>query len=420
MEITVRALTHDNGAEIQHAAARSVFWELPCDHGGTPCRSDDPEFDKELWLQSVLFQWGICGYTAYVGTGDAGTGQRPAATVTFAPARYLPGHLALPTAPASPDAVLIANVWVDEPYMGLYLEHTLIDTVMTEAARRGIKAVEAFGRNDDDIVAGNEPDAGSLFPGGSDGDGSADGGQRSAGPEGQDPSRGRAGGAGGASGHGANGDGGVANGGGRGADGDEDGMSGAGAEGTWSGRLPGEGTSDRGEAATRPGHARSSGDGPESGPRRGPEGGPEGGQPSRPHGGSQSGPESSPDSGSEGGPEGADDGPPRGRYPGIKRWRDPLLDGASYVPEGYRGWELPDLRGHADADRDPLLRAPILSVDILKQEGFSVVAAHPRYPRYRIELDAGYSMFARFAEDDHTAVNEVKPLRTVLGGGIPV
>ncbi|MDN8579913.1 hypothetical protein [Corynebacterium bovis] len=202
MEITVRALTHDNGAEIQHAAARSVFWELPCDHGGTPCRSDDPEFDKELWLQSVLFQWGICGYTAYVGTGDAGTGQRPAATVTFAPARYLPGHLALPTAPASPDAVLIANVWVDEPYMGLYLEHTLIDTVMTEAARRGIKAVEAFGRNDDDIVAGNEPDAGSLFAGGSDGDGSAEGGQRSAGPEGQDPSRGRAGGAGGASGPG--------------------------------------------------------------------------------------------------------------------------------------------------------------------------------------------------------------------------
>lgn len=399
MEITVRALTHDNGAEIQHAAARSVFWELPCDHGGTPCRSDDPEFDKELWLQSVLFQWGICGYTAYVGTGDAGTGQRPAATVTFAPARYLPGHLALPTAPASPDAVLIANVWVDEPYMGLYLEHTLIDTVMTEAARRGIKAVEAFGRNDDDIVAGNEPDAGSLFPGGSDGDGSAEGGRRPAGPEGQDPSRGRAGGAGGASGHGANGDGGGAsnlghgeNSDGRGPDGDEDGMSGAGAEGTWSGRVPGEGTSDRGEAATRPGHARSSGDGPEGGPQRGP----------------------------EGGPEGADDGPPRGRYPGIKRWRDPLLDGASYVPEGYRGWELPDLRGHADADRDPLLRAPILSVDILKQEGFSVVAAHPRYPRYRIELDAGYSMFARFAEDDHTAVNEVKLLRTVLGGGIPV
>ncbi|MEL4165197.1 hypothetical protein MTQ16_10320 [Corynebacterium bovis] len=357
MEITVRALTHDNGAEIQHAAARSVFWELPCDHGGTPCRSDDPEFDKELWLQSVLFQWGICGYTAYVGTGDAGTGQRPAATVTFAPARYLPGHLALPTAPASPDAVLIANVWVDEPYMGLYLEHTLIDTVMTEAARRGIKAVEAFGRNDDDIVAGNEPDAGSLLPGDSDEDGSAEGGRRSAGPE-----------------------------------------------GTWAGRVPGEGPSERGPADTGAGHGRSSGGGSDSGPQSGSEGWEKDGS----------------HRGAEDGPEGAEDGPPRGRYPGIKRWRDPLLDGMSYVPEGYRGWELPDQRGQGDADRDPLLRAPILSVDILKQEGFSVVASHPRYPRYRIELDAGYSMFARFAEDDHTAANEVKPLRTVLGGGIPV
>ncbi|EEW15629.1 hypothetical protein HMPREF0297_2002 [Corynebacterium jeikeium ATCC 43734] len=55
----------------------------------------------------------------------------------------------LPTGPISPDAILLSTVHVAVPYMGLYLEHQLIDTVLTEAHRRGVKAVEAFARVED-------------------------------------------------------------------------------------------------------------------------------------------------------------------------------------------------------------------------------------------------------------------------------
>lgn len=149
MEIRYRALSHDGGAELEEQAARSTFWELP-----PATRPTDPEFDKQMWIQSVLYRWGICGYTAYVSTGDVGSVERPAATVFFAPGGYFPGVGALPSGPVSSDAVLVSTVFVDQPYMGLYLEHSLIETVMTEAERRGVKAVEAFGRNDADAAPG--------------------------------------------------------------------------------------------------------------------------------------------------------------------------------------------------------------------------------------------------------------------------
>lgn len=143
MEIRYSALSRDGGSLLEARASRDTFWELPV---GT--RPEDPEFDKQMWMQSVLYRWGICGYTAYVGTGEAGSVERPAATVFFAPAGYFPGAAAMPSGPASSDAVLVSTVFVDQPYMGLYLEHSLIETVLTEAERRGVKAVEAFGRND--------------------------------------------------------------------------------------------------------------------------------------------------------------------------------------------------------------------------------------------------------------------------------
>lgn len=238
MEIRYSALSHDGGAELEEQAARSTFWELP---PGT--RPDDPEFDKQMWIQSVLYRWGICGYTAYVGTGDAGSIERPAATVFFAPGSFFPGAAALPSGPVSSDAVLVSTVFVDQPYMGLYLEHSLIDTVITEAERRGVKAVEAFGRNDADLA----PD------------------------------------------------------------------------------------------------------------------------------------------GSTGRP--------------------------AYAPEGYHGWEE-----RPAGDVTDLESAPVLSADILEQEGFTVVGRHPRFPRYRRNIESRSSLFTSFELDAHAMLNDAGPLSTVLGG----
>lgn len=149
MEVSIRAITPQCSEDLEPSAAASTFWALPPAYGAPNKASRDPVFDKQVWLQNVLLEWGICGYTAFVGTGDAGTHPVPAATVFFAPARYMQGIAHLPTGPISPDAILLSTVHVAVPYMGLYLEHQLIDTVLTEAHRRGVKAVEAFARVED-------------------------------------------------------------------------------------------------------------------------------------------------------------------------------------------------------------------------------------------------------------------------------
>lgn len=233
MEIRYSALSHDGDFHVEAQASRSTFWELPA---GTHC--DDPEFDKQIWVQSVLHRWGICGYTAYVGTGEEGCVERPAATAYFAPATYFPGASAMPSGPVSSDAVLVSTVFVDQPYMGLYLEHSLIETVLTEAERRGVTAVEAFGRN------------------------------------------------------------------------------------------------DSGEATDL------------------------------------------------------------------------------YIPEGYHGWEE-----RPNGSLEDLESAPILSADILEQEGFYVIGPHRRFPRYRKDLHSRSNLFSALIDDAHELLNDRTPLATVLGGG---
>ena len=149
MEVSIRAITPQRSEDLEASAAASTFWAFPPGYKPGAGQHCDPVFDKQVWLQNVLMEWGICGYTAFVGTGDAGTRPVPAATVFFAPSRYMQGIDNLPTAPLSPDAILLSTVHVAVPYMGLYLEHQLIDTVLTEANRRGVKAVEAFARVED-------------------------------------------------------------------------------------------------------------------------------------------------------------------------------------------------------------------------------------------------------------------------------
>lgn len=266
VEVSIRALSPSTMSQIEASAAASTFWELPPPHSDNEQRMahEDPTFDKQVWMQQVLLEWGICGYTAFVGTGDQGAQCVPAATVFFAPARYMCGIGQLPTAPISPDAILLSAVHVALPYMGLYLEHQLIDTVLTEAHRRGIKAVEAFARVEDfDYELILNATGGAALP-------------------------------------------------------------------------------------------------------------------------------------------------------------QPLsaIQELNYIPESYRGWDEPQQAHTGDPVTDRLSTAPMLSEDILEAEGFSVVQHHPRFPRYRAEITGASSMFARFAEEDHKAMNGPEMLRTVTGGGL--
>ena len=148
MEVEIRALSFDNAQQITEDTAKSTFWELPWDPMYGPTHTEDPAFDKQLWIQRVLLRWGTCGFTAYVGTGVKGRSLQPAATVFFAPASFLPGSQGMPSSVSS-DALLLSTVHVEDAFMGLYLEHRLIETVVVEASRRGFGAVEVFARDED-------------------------------------------------------------------------------------------------------------------------------------------------------------------------------------------------------------------------------------------------------------------------------
>ena len=60
--------------------------------------------------------------------------------------------------------------------------------------------------------------------------------------------------------------------------------------------------------------------------------------------------------------------------------------------------------------------APVLSADILEQQGFEIIGKHPRFPRYRKDLNSAASLFSDFEADTHALLNNSAPLSTVLGG----
>lgn len=152
MDVSITPISGNVEYDMEAAAATSITWELPWIDSLRPQNCEDPAFEKEVWAQRVLMEWGTCGFTAHVGYGGAGTGTLPAATVFFAPTRYFPGYETLPTFPPSADAIIISNVYVSPAYMGLYLEHQLLEVVIEDARRRGVKAVETFVRRDETLV----------------------------------------------------------------------------------------------------------------------------------------------------------------------------------------------------------------------------------------------------------------------------
>jgi len=115
------------------------FWELdPVRRarldGAAACAEE-----KDAWLSEVLREWGSCGRVALVD-------DRAVGYVIYAPASFVPGAGSFPTAPVSPDAVLLTTVYVDPAHAGGGLGRMLVQGMARDLIRRGgIRAVEAFG-----------------------------------------------------------------------------------------------------------------------------------------------------------------------------------------------------------------------------------------------------------------------------------
>lgn len=142
MSRTTVPLTLDHLDELDDCACRGcLFWELAptrahWSSGGHT--ADELAEEKSAWFSMVLREWGSCGRVVL----DDG---RAVGYAVYAPAELVDGACQLPTAPVSPDAVLLTAIWVHPDHRGGGLARMLVQGVARDLVRRGCGAVEAFG-----------------------------------------------------------------------------------------------------------------------------------------------------------------------------------------------------------------------------------------------------------------------------------
>jgi len=138
MSRKVVPLTLDRFGALSAPCRTCLFWELdPVRHRRVP--HSRAEAEKETWISEVLREWGSCGRVAIV-DGEA------VGYLIYAPPSHVPGAASYPTAPVSPDAVLLTTAWVDPRYAGGGLGRMLVQGMARDLIQRGhVRAVEAFG-----------------------------------------------------------------------------------------------------------------------------------------------------------------------------------------------------------------------------------------------------------------------------------
>lgn len=133
------SLTLDNLDDLPRTCRRCVFWELDPVAREAAEEAGDVELEKEAWLSATLLEWGSCGKIAYVDS-------LPAGYVTYAPPVHVPRSMAFPTSPVSADAVLLMTARLVPEFAGSGLGRMLVQTAAKDLSRRGVRALEAFGR----------------------------------------------------------------------------------------------------------------------------------------------------------------------------------------------------------------------------------------------------------------------------------
>jgi GNAT superfamily N-acetyltransferase len=135
------SITLDNLSDLPTPCRNCVYWELDPIACERAIASGDAALEKEAWVSDTLLEWGSCGQLAYVDGVPAGY-------VVYAPPAYVPRSVAFPTSPVSPDAVLLMTAKLLPDFRGGGLGRMLIQGVARDIVRRGVRAIEAFGRTD--------------------------------------------------------------------------------------------------------------------------------------------------------------------------------------------------------------------------------------------------------------------------------
>jgi hypothetical protein len=134
----VVGVTLDNLDHLPRQCRGCIFWELAPHLKEQAEEFGQTDLEKEAWVSSVLLEWGSCGRIIYVDNVPAGY-------VMYAPPATVPRAAAFPTAPVSPDAVLLTALRVLPEFGGGGLARVLVQSLAKDLTRRGVRAVEAFG-----------------------------------------------------------------------------------------------------------------------------------------------------------------------------------------------------------------------------------------------------------------------------------
>lgn len=158
MSVSIRRIELDGFDQLPAHTRRCVFWEVDpavvSDTMNAAMRGSlgafESEFDKEAWISGLLLEWGNCGQIAI---------QSPAAQVVgsafYAPPNRVPRSRSFPTSPVSSDAVLLTAISTEPGHETEAV--MLLDAVIADLIRRGVRAIEAFGiRDTGDVVTATE------------------------------------------------------------------------------------------------------------------------------------------------------------------------------------------------------------------------------------------------------------------------
>jgi hypothetical protein len=148
VSVHIKPLRLEAFEQLPKHARRCVFWEVDPATLDSGDYLPDPEFEKEAWLSMVMLEWGSCGQVAARAPAeDSDDDDEPPCLgyILYAPPRAVPRAQRFPTGPVSADAVLLTSMGT-EPGQADGLAHSLISQVVSELVRRGVRALEAFGR----------------------------------------------------------------------------------------------------------------------------------------------------------------------------------------------------------------------------------------------------------------------------------
>lgn len=147
MQLEILELTEENLFEAPewgthpYSCKYCLYWEYPELLVDPAMERKEEVFARKLaWLRQVQAKFGGCGKLLYLGGRAVGYTQ-------YAPGEFLPNTKSYPAGPVSPNAVFIACLFIPgKEHRGHGLGSTLLQRVLEDLCKRGIKAVETFGR----------------------------------------------------------------------------------------------------------------------------------------------------------------------------------------------------------------------------------------------------------------------------------